>query len=36
MDLNFDVALTSTGKQKRRLRHAGRKPARVGGPEWTQ
>ncbi|KAK1686410.1 hypothetical protein QYE76_047258 [Lolium multiflorum] len=35
MDLNSDVALTSTGKQKRRLRHAGRKPARVSGPEWT-
>jgi hypothetical protein len=36
MDLNSDVALTSTGKQRRRLRRAGRKPARVSGPEWTQ
>ncbi|KAK1653770.1 hypothetical protein QYE76_071575 [Lolium multiflorum] len=35
MDLNSDVASTSTGKQKRRLRRAGRKPARVSGPEWT-
>jgi hypothetical protein len=34
MDLNSDVALTSIGKQRRRLRHAGRKPSRVSGPEW--
>jgi hypothetical protein len=36
MDLMKDVAFTSTGKQRRRLRRAGRKLARISGPEWTQ
>ena len=35
MDLNPDVAMNSTGKQKRRLRRAGRRPAKVSGPEWV-
>jgi hypothetical protein len=35
MDLERDVALSASGKQRRRLRRAGRKPARVCGPDWT-
>ncbi|KAK1614789.1 hypothetical protein QYE76_020306 [Lolium multiflorum] len=36
MDLTNDVAFSATGKQRRRLRRAGRKPARISGPEWTK
>lgn len=36
MDLNNDVAFSATGKQRRRLRRAGRKPAQISGPEWTK
>jgi transposase InsO family protein len=34
-DLAKDVAFEASGKQRRRLRRAGRRPARVNGPEWT-
>jgi hypothetical protein len=32
-DLN--VPASPTGKQRRRLRRFGRRPARISGPEWT-
>ena len=35
MDPVQDVAVSASGKQRRRLRRAGRKPARISGPEWT-
>jgi hypothetical protein len=35
-DLSNDVAFAASGKQRRKLRRAGRRPARIGGPEWTR
>lgn len=35
MDLSNDVAFAASGKQRRRLRRARRRPARISGPEWT-
>lgn len=36
MDPTVDVVFSPSGKQRRRLRRAGRKPARISGPEWTR
>ena len=35
MDQLTDVAQEPFGKQRRRFRRAGRRPARLSGPEWT-
>jgi hypothetical protein len=35
MDLHPDVASSPSGKQRRRLRRAGRRPARISGPKWV-
>ncbi|KAK1686076.1 hypothetical protein QYE76_046924 [Lolium multiflorum] len=35
MDQVQDMANSAPGKQRRRLRRAGRKPTRISGPEWT-
>jgi hypothetical protein len=35
MDQMEDMAKSASGKQQRRLRRAGRRPARIDGPEWT-
>ncbi|KAK1630779.1 hypothetical protein QYE76_005094 [Lolium multiflorum] len=34
-DLGMSSATQPTGKQRRRLRRFGRRPARISGPEWT-